>query len=95
MFVRLFIVAAVSMSAVSTASAAKCITDQPLDAAGRAPDKSKAMDLAQVAWQRRVAETVGNGEKFDPSNAQRWKFNIRLDKSTGEYIVNVSGIPCY
>ncbi len=96
MFVRLFMVAAVSMSGMSIASAAlKCLTDQPLDAQGRSKDKQEALGRAMAAWQKRVASTVGKGEKFEPSLAERWVENYRVDKATGEIIVNVSGIPCY
>ncbi len=96
MIVRLMTAATIFLSGTAIAAAGpKCITDQPLDAQGRSSDKSNALEAAMKAWQYRVADKVANGEKFDPARADRWTVNVRKDKSTGEYIVNVSGIPCY
>ncbi len=94
MLARITLAAVILMSVVPIASA-KCLTDQPLDAQGRSKDKQEALAYAMAAWQKRVASTVGQGEKFEPANAQRWQENYRQDKTTGEIIVNVSGIPCF
>jgi galactokinase/mevalonate kinase-like predicted kinase len=95
MVFRLSLMIILLLTGLSMASA-ECITDQPLDAQGRAVgDKEKALYLAKKAWQKRVASTVGKGKGFDPALAQNWVENYRQDDATKEVIVNVSGIPCY
>lgn len=95
MLLRIVVIATVLFVTLPAAHAT-CLTDQPLDAQGRAiGDKEAALEAAIKAWQQRVADKVSGGKMLDPARAERWKAIYKQDQQTGEVIVNVSGIPCY